>query len=156
TPANLENGPAVPVTELLPDPQGRYVLALSGKESHYYLIATDAKLAARKIEIDKPLRCACLADGRVCAVREEPARIDKSGPASGRGGRTSSVGPRVQTPRAVGQRRGRACFPAKRMVHPLDLTSGAVVKTDIPGHAVAGDPSQRFIYSWIKPENRRD
>ncbi len=142
-----------PVTELLTDPRGRYILALV-KDAHYYVITTEDKPAIRKVTAAKPLLASCLVQEHLYAVMNEPARIEMIEPLTGKVVTTYPLRTAAPTSLAVFPVQDRAYFPADQEVQELNLKTGAVSKTSIPGQVVAGHPSQRFLYSYVKPERR--
>jgi S1-C subfamily serine protease len=154
SPVELGGAVAEKVTDLLPDPQGRHLIALVPGAAHYYVITTDDKPAARKVAVKAPLLCACLAEGHLYAVADDPLRIDKLDVESGKVEASYSLNAKAPSSLAVYPTQGVAFFPVDRVVHGISLKTGAVFKTDIPGQVVAGHPGQRFLYSFLKPENR--
>lgn len=152
----VELGGALPdkVADLLADPKGRYLIALAPGAAHYHLIATGDKPAASKVAVKDPIVCACLAEDRLYAVSNGPLRIEKIEVESGKVEATYTLNVKPPSSLAVYPTQGMAFFPVDRVVHALNLKTGGVSKTDIPGQMVAGHPSQRFLFSWIKPENR--
>src|SRR5207248_427227 len=112
------------------------------------------KPGARKVAAAKPLRCGCLADGHLYAAAEDPPRIEKIEPVSGKVVQTYPLRAGLPASLAVFPARDRAYFPVDGVVHELNLRTGAVAKTDMPGQLVAGEPTQRFLYSSFKPERR--
>jgi hypothetical protein len=144
------------VTELLPDPEGRYVVALSRGSAHYYLIATGDRPGITKVEVPKPLTCGCLAGGHLYAAAEGPARVEKIDVPTGKvleAVTLKGVGT-VPASLAAFPAQGRAYFPADQVLHEVDLKSGNVLRTTVPGQAVVGHPNQRYLYSYIKPDRR--
>jgi S1-C subfamily serine protease/DNA-binding beta-propeller fold protein YncE len=142
------------IADLLPDPQGRYVLALASAASHYWLISTDGQPQVRLITVDKPILCACLSEGHLYAVTSNPLQINKIDASRGKVLQTYAVHGSLPTSLTVFPTQGRAFLAMDRMVHDLNLRSGRISKTDIPGEALAGDPGQRFLYTYLKPEDR--
>jgi S1-C subfamily serine protease/Tfp pilus assembly protein PilF len=154
TPVTPAKGVAEPVTELLVDAQGRYVVALGENQAHYHVIATADRPDVAKVELGGPLACACLADGHLYAVFRDPPRIDKLEVATGKVVGTYALKSQVPTSLVVFPAHSRAYYAAERQVYGLDLKTGAVTRTNIPGQVVAGHPGQRFVYSFLKPERR--
>jgi S1-C subfamily serine protease/Tfp pilus assembly protein PilF len=154
-PVSLDGGPTEAIADLLTDPQGRYVIALPVRAPHYYVLNTTDKLSARKVAVTNPLRCACLAGGHLYAAADEPSRIVKIEPETGKVLATHLLKTAAPTSLAVFPVQGRAWFPIGRDLHELNLRTGALAKTDVPGQVIVGDPSQRFLYSYVKPDIRR-
>jgi S1-C subfamily serine protease/Tfp pilus assembly protein PilF/DNA-binding beta-propeller fold protein YncE len=142
-----------PVADLLPDPRGRYVVAFVTGADHYYVIATEDKPAIQKVTAPRPLAAVCLVEGHLYVVSKEGAKVEKIEVESGK---VAASYPLKAVPNslAVFPAQGKAYFPADDVVNELDLASGTVTKTKIPGQVVAGHPNQRFLYSYVKPDRR--
>jgi S1-C subfamily serine protease/Tfp pilus assembly protein PilF len=143
-----------PVTDLLTDPQGRYILALVKDAPHYYVITTEDKPAIRKVTVSKPILASCLVQGSLYAAAREPNRIEQIEPLTGKVMTTYSLRSAPPSSLAVFPVQERAYFPVDQEVQELNLKSGAVSKSSIPGQVVIGHPNQRFLYSYIKPDRR--
>jgi hypothetical protein len=142
-----------PVADLLTDPQGRYVIAFVTGADFYYLIATEDKVGVRKVTVPKPLACVCLAEGHLYGLPKDGAKIEKYEVESGKAAASYPL-KAVPNSLAVFPTQGRAYFPADDVVNEVELGSGVVTKTKIPGQAVVGHPNQRFLYSYVKPDRR--
>jgi S1-C subfamily serine protease len=154
------------IFDVLTDPEGRYLVALARNAAHYYVIGLAGKVSVAKIPVKTVLACGCLAEGALYAAANNPARIDQIDVATGKVARTYPLKIAVPTSLVVyphpavspdGKGRGTATayFPLGSYVHALNLQTGAVVKSDVPGHAVAGHPGQRFVYSYVRSQRTR-
>lgn len=141
------------VTDLLTDPRGRYVVAFVPGADYYYVIATEDKPGVRKVTVPKPLTAACLAEGHLYAASKDAAKIEKIEVESGKVAASYPL-KAVPSSLAVFPAQGRAYFPADDVLNEVDLATGTVTKTAIPGQAVVGHPNQRFLYSYVKPDRR--
>jgi Tfp pilus assembly protein PilF len=144
------------VTELLTDPEGRYVVAFCRGSAYYHLISTQDKPSVKKVEVPRQLTCGCLAGGHLYAAAEGPARVEKIEVATGKVLETFALkgAGTVPSSLAVFPAQGRAYFPADQVIYELDLKSGNSQRTSVPGQAVVGHPNQRYLYSYIKPDRR--
>ncbi len=154
TPVTLEKGPAEQVTDLLSDPEGRYLVALVNNAEHYYVIGTGDKPAVSEVAVAKPVKAGCLAEGHLFVACADPARIDKLEVATGKVVASYPLKAAVPSSLAVFPTQGRAYFCADDVVLEMDLKTSNLVKTKVPGQVVAGHPGQRYLYSYIKPERR--
>jgi S1-C subfamily serine protease len=149
---------ADPVTELLTDPEGRYVVALSRGASQYHLILTADKPSVSKVELARPVVCGCLVAGHLYALADAPARVEKIDVLTGKVRETCALRGTAlaATSLAAFPAQGRAYLagPAEQIVYEVDLATGGVSRTSIPGQAVAGHPNQRYLYSYVKPDRR--
>ena len=75
---------AEPIQELLPDPQGRFIVAVPRKAAWYWLISAGDKPAAKKIAVAQPLVAACLAGEHLYGVTDKPAKVEKLAVATGK------------------------------------------------------------------------
>jgi S1-C subfamily serine protease/Tfp pilus assembly protein PilF len=150
----LSDGPSEAISDLLTDPQGRYVIALVAKADHFYVIATEDKPGVRKVTVSKPIVSACLAEGFLYVASNEPSKIEKIDVATGKVAATYSLKVPPPTTIAVYPTQGRAYFCGDDVVLEMDLKTGGIGKTTVPGNFVAGHPNQRYLYSYIKPERR--
>ena len=153
-PVALDNPITEPVTALLPDPQGRYILAFGKDLPHYYVINTENKPSIRKVPAVKPILAACLVQDHLYVAVNEPSRIDRLEPLSGKVAGTFPLRTPPPSSLAVFPVQGRAYFPSDQEIMELNLKNGAITKTSIPGQFVAGHPNQRYLYSYVKPERR--
>jgi S1-C subfamily serine protease/tetratricopeptide (TPR) repeat protein len=138
------------INELWPDPQGRYLLAIPRNSPGYYLISTTAKVSVRKIQVDAAILGTCLVGGQLYAVLNPPARIEVMNPETGKVVSTYPLKGPAPTSLAVFPASSRVFFPGDGFVQDLNLKSGALTKTMVPADVVAGDPNQRFVYSYVK------
>jgi S1-C subfamily serine protease/Tfp pilus assembly protein PilF len=153
-PVSLATAVTEPIVEFLADPQGRYIVAVPPNGAHYYVIATDDKPTVRRVGVGKPLPCASLAEGHLYAVSKDPVKLEQIEVATGKVIRSHALEQRVPSSVAVFPTQGRAYFAADRIVYELNLKTGTVTKTDLPGQVVLAHPNQRFLYSYVKPEQR--
>ena len=151
-PVTLE-GTAVadPVQALLPDPHGRFVIAWPQKGAHYYLISTKpTNPPSRRWNWPRPLEHPCLAEGFIYGVaagsieKIDVTRASRRSITTSRAGMPSSL--------AVLPSQQRAYFGSERTIQEVHLVSGAVNDTKLPGQVVVADPSQLFVFSYLKPE----
>jgi tetratricopeptide (TPR) repeat protein len=149
------------ITNLLADPQGRYLVALGNNAPHFYVLATSDKVSVTKVPVTGPIISACLAEGHLYVVSRDPFRLDKlsieiaSGtPPSSKVIETVSLGTQGPTSVAVFPSQSLAFYPAEGVLHGINLKTSRVFKTDIPGQVVVGHPNQRYVYSFVKPERR--
>jgi S1-C subfamily serine protease/Tfp pilus assembly protein PilF len=149
---------ADPVTELLTDPEGRYVVALSKGASQYHLIMTADKPAVTKVELAKAIVTGCLAGGHLYAVADSPVQVEKIDVLSGKVRKTWTLKGVTAAPTSLAAfpAQGRAYFasPGEQVVYEVDLKTGNVAKTSVPGQAVVGHPNQRYLYSYVKPDRK--
>lgn len=148
---SLEGGPTALVSELLADPQGQHVLAIPSGADHYFVISTSGKLQAKKVMAPNAISAACLADGHLYIAAGE--KLEKLEVTTGKS--LQSV-PLKAKPASltVLPAQGLAFFSSEGVIHSLNLRTGNVSKTDLPGHLVVSHPNQKFIYSCLRPERR--
>src|SRR5207249_5351890 len=129
-----------------------YVIVLSANSPHYYLISTEDNPNIRKITVKQPLRASCLVEGSLYAVSNDPAKIEKLDPPTGNATESYALNSHLPSSLAVFPAQSSAYFAPGRVVHHLNLKTGVIHPTDIPGEAVVGHPNQRFLYSYLRPE----
>jgi serine protease Do len=155
-----------PIFDILSDPEGRYLVALPRNAAHYYLIGLAGKVSVAKVPVKTALASGYLAEGALYAAANNPARIDQMEVATGKVIKTYPLKIPVPTSLVVyphpaispdGKGRGSAMayFPLGSYVHGLNLQTGGVFKSEVPGHAVAGHPGQRFVYSYVRSNRTR-
>ena len=154
SPVAMEGEISEVIADLWPDPQGAYVIAVPPASRHYYVIATAAKVAGRKIQASSPIVCTCLAGGRLYAAANDPPRIDVIVPETGVVASSYSLKDRP-TSLAVFPGFSRAFFPAAGFVQDLNLKTGAVTKTPVPGDVVTGHPDPRYVFTYFKDDRNR-
>jgi S1-C subfamily serine protease len=154
-PMGVGDDVAEQIVDLQADPQGRYVVALPRSAAHYYLITIAHKVAVTKVAVKGTPVCACLAGGFLYAVAANPGRIDQIRVETGKVVKTYPLKGLLPRSLAVFPARGMAYFPANDLVHGLNLQSGAVFKSDVPGQMVVGHPKQRFVYSFMRDTDTR-
>jgi tetratricopeptide (TPR) repeat protein len=145
TPASSVSGP---VTELLADPLGRFVVAFTRDSDSYWIVSTGDKPDVRKLSLPQKLTAACLAEGYLYVASRDPAQIQKVDAESGKVLATYALKSAPTNSIAVLPAQGRAYFPANDVINEVDLASGTVTRTKIPGQDVVAHPNQRFLYSF--------
>src|SRR5260370_14092200 len=154
--AALDGNPTVAIADIQTDPNGRFAVALPATADHYFLIKFEGKLSVTKVSTPAPMATACLAAGFLYALSNgNPSKIEKLEVETGKVRETFPLqggGPAASL--AVLPAHGLAFFSADRTIIGVRLKSGVVFKTDIPGQGVVAHPSQRFVYSYLKPERR--
>lgn len=141
------------VSDLLPDPRGRWVAALVPNEPHYYVISIGAKLTAKKISLREPVACGAMTDGKLYLIVGKTPTLCRVEPMTGQVLRSLKI--KLSTsPRSVAvlPAHRAAYVPVKRALHRVDLMTGKATETDIDGQFVVAHPSQKFVYSFLKPE----
>jgi S1-C subfamily serine protease/Tfp pilus assembly protein PilF len=152
SPATLE-GDAVSeaITTLLSDPLGRYVIAWPQKVSWYYVISTNTdKPTVKKVELARGLENPCLAAGFIYGVGG--GSIEKIEPSTGKTVFNYNIRNQGVTSLAVLPAQKRAYFGAERVIHEVNLDSGAVHKTILPGQVVVAEPTEQFVFSYLRPD----
>jgi len=142
------------IRSLQADPQGRYVVGIVSGAPHYYLIRTGTGVTVRKIKTKSNIRCANLVQGDLYLVLSDPVRLEKANPLTGRTSASFSLGSMTPSTIAVVPSRQMAFFPHKKEVHALNMRIGKIFSTDVPGQHVASHPSQKFVFSFVKPDIR--
>lgn len=137
------------VVDLLADPVGKRVLALVA--DGYYPIAAAGPSAATKVECER-YKAACLIAGELYFSRTGPDRIDRVDIPTGKVLDSTKLDVPAPASLAVAPARRRAFFPVDGIVHQFDFATGKSKATNSPGQAVAADPTQRFVYSYVKPD----
>ncbi len=140
------------IRELLPDPAGKYVVALTDG-GYYFLITPGDMLTVRKVETDSFIG-ACLVDGALYVSRTKPDRFDRIDVQTGKTLASHELGKPAPRTFFAAPARGRVFFPLDGIVHQFDMKSGKVTATNTPGHVVAGHPAQHIVYSYLKPDRR--
>ncbi|MBA4191655.1 MAG: hypothetical protein C0467_27055 [Planctomycetaceae bacterium] len=140
------------IRELLPDPAGKYVLALTEGAS-FFLITPGEKLAVRKIETAAFVG-ACLVDGALYLSRTKPDRFDRVDVQTGKTLASHELDKPAPKTFFAAPARGRVFFPLDGVVHQFDMKSRKVTATNTPGHVVAGHPGQHIVYSYQKPDRQ--
>src|SRR5260370_12755803 len=152
----MDGSPTLAMADIQTDPNGRFAVALPANADHYFLIKSEGKLSVTKVSTPAPIATACLADGFLYALSNgNPSKIEKLEVETGKVRETFPLqggGPAASL--AVLPAHGLAFFSADRSIIGVRLKSGVVFKTDIPGQGVVARPSQRFVYSYLKPERR--
>jgi S1-C subfamily serine protease/Tfp pilus assembly protein PilF len=150
----LAGGPAEAIAELLPDPKGRFVVAVPPNAGHYYLVATAGKAAVTKVATPEKIVSACLAGDHLYALTAAPAKVLQLEAATGKEVKATALkGPPARASSlAVLPAQGLALFCASDLVYGARLDTGGVFKSDIPGQQVVVHPNQRDVYSSVKPE----
>lgn len=141
------------ISDLLPDPRGRWVVALVPNESHYYVISIGAKLTAKKISLSEPVACGSMTDDKLYLIVGKAPTLCRVEPMTGHVLRSLKI--KLSTlPRSVAvlPAHRAAYVPVKRMLHRVDLMTGKTTGTEIDGQFVVAHPSQKFVYSYLKPE----
>jgi S1-C subfamily serine protease/Tfp pilus assembly protein PilF len=157
---------AEPIFDILADPKGRYLIALTRAAPHYYLVRLGAKPAVTKVALKSAPACGCLAEGFLYLAANNPARIDRLEPLAGKVAKTyplknfvptsMAVFPHpVLSPDGLGGTAGVAFFPLGTTIHALDFANGSLSKTDLSGEAVVGHPGQQFVFSYLKSMRTR-
>jgi tetratricopeptide (TPR) repeat protein len=144
------------VLDLLPDPQGRYVLAIVSGEPHYYVLTTAKTVTVRKVALPSPVTCGVLAGGKLYVAGVTKPQLLQLDPTTGKLLKALDFQGPTPTSIAVFPYRNRAYFPVQRRVYGLDLTTGRRFSTDMPGQVVAGHPTEALLYSFVKPSARHE
>ncbi len=142
------------VTRLLADPRSRYVVAVAHAKPAYYVLTTADHVAVTRIEVKNPIVSACLAGDSLYTASDNPPRVEKRAVATGQ---VIATHPLTMPPPhsiAVLPSRSVAYFPHEHVLHGLDLSTGRIVKTDIPGDEVVAHPNQPWVFSYLRPERR--
>jgi S1-C subfamily serine protease/Tfp pilus assembly protein PilF len=153
-PLQMEDNVPDSVSSLLADPHGRYVVAVAHQKANYYVLTTEDKVKITRIEVKNPILCACLAEDFLYTVSDTPPRIEKWAVETGKLVESHSLKTHLPHSLAVLPARSVAYFPHEGVLHGLNLKTGNIFKTDIPGHVVAAHPYQQFVFSYLRPERR--
>ena len=141
------------VDQLFADPEGRYVIAWPKAGTHYHLIDTLAgKLPIKKIDLGNAFNHPCLVEGSLYAVSPNPMTIEKIDVATGKSSTKYSLTGQTVSSLAVLPTQERAYFGSDRIIHELNLKTGKITKTSIPGQLVVAHPTEQFVYSLLMPE----
>ena len=150
-------GPSVSETigQLLPDPKGRFVIAVPGHAPYYYVIETGAVLSVRRVAVRTKIISGCLAGGSLY-FSYQPV----GGPIAQVEPLTGKVLREIPSPR---QMRSMAVFPRHQLlfyyddylVRGLNLRTGRRFATGIPGRMVAADPRGRWLFSCADAYSRK-
>ncbi len=135
-----------PVTGLLADPTGRFLIALTRTARYYVIDLTSAPPVMRQVAAPAPLACATLADGAFYAVLDGPARLARLDLSTGQAQTVFPLEGTAPGSLAVFPGPQVACYPADGRIHCLNLLSGQVARTDLPGHAVAAHPHDDLLF----------
>jgi tetratricopeptide (TPR) repeat protein len=155
SPVPMEGGIGEGISELWPDPQGRYVVGISRNRPYYYLITTAAKISVRKISCDSPLICACLAGEKLHAVVSGPPRLEIIAPETGHVGASWPLHSHLPNSIAVLPISRQACFQEEGWLCDLDLKTGKITKVGLAGDLVAAHPTKQFVYAYINQDSQR-
>lgn len=145
---------AEPVRLLLPDPRGRYVVAIPICSTWYYLIETGAKVTAKKIAVSDRIVSGCLADGRLYLSFANNAAysclpIAEMVPDTGRVLRSFPSGRYRVTSIAAFPRRELLFFVGDSNCEGLNTRTGIRFAAGFRADLVAADPRQRRLFSSI-------
>lgn len=154
TEVTLAAAPTEAIAEVLPDPQGRYVVAVPAAAENYYVVSSGDKPAVTKVTGPGKYAGVCLAGGHLYFLVEGPARILELDVNTGKTVSTVALrgAPAGPSSLAVLPAHGLAYFCANEDVQAVRLGNGMVTRTDIPGQVVAAHPNQRILYSYLKPK----
>jgi S1-C subfamily serine protease/tetratricopeptide (TPR) repeat protein len=142
-----------PIDQLLPDPQGRWIIAIAFGQPAFSLLKPDAKtVKATRITAPAAIQSACLVAGHFYVATKDPARLMELDPASGRSLQSWNL-PAIAASIAVFPSTGTAYFPNRGSIWALNLKTGNAVSTGKDGQTVIGHPGERYLLTRAKDEN---
>jgi len=144
------------ISSFLPDPRGRYVIALARETTGYTVISTGNVIRARKVDVGVKVVCGCLMRGRLfLVVGAKPAKLIEVGIESGKVLHTLTLGEHLPRTIAVVPEAGVVYFPnSRKEIQRMDLLSGQVDKTGESGQIVTVTPDGKYLFSCVMPEFR--
>ncbi|MHC4917863.1 MAG: tetratricopeptide repeat protein, partial [Planctomycetota bacterium] len=136
------------IKQLLPDPQGRYVVAVVPKTKGYYLIHVGKTVTVGKVDMPHVVHCACLAAGRLFLAVESPPRLVEVAVETGKALKAYPLGNRLPTSIAVLPSRRSAYYTFNCAVFGLDMRTGRSTATELSGVQVHAHPGERYVFSF--------
>jgi hypothetical protein len=132
-----------PIDQPLPDPPGRWIIAIAPGQPAFFLLKPDAKIVkAARIPAPAAIQSACLVAGHFYVATKDPARlIELDLAAESRCNR----GTRRPSPPV-----SRSSLPPARPTFPigaLNLKTGNAVSTGKDGQTVIGHPAERYLFT---------
>jgi len=144
------------IRQLLPDPRGRFTVAVPQQAKHYYLVRGGPAPAARKINMNVNVRAACMVGSKLFLVLDGPSRLVEAAADSGTILQSHPLGHRTTgTVGVLPSLRSAYMSCGQQIVH-LDLKTGVVTATKKPGFAVVAHPTRDMIYAYTTDFNRRE
>ena len=142
------------LSRLMLDASGGRVLAFSSEKPEFFVI--DYRNGNRVTKVTAPAKIwgASISEGRLFGTLAEPSRLVELEITTGKVVKTWPLPGGVPYSVAVLPRAGLAVYPLSRMLHTFDLETGKQAKTDFFSTGVAGDPTGKFVYSFVRPEYR--
>jgi hypothetical protein len=136
-----------PIDQPLPDPQGRWIIAIAPGQPAFFLLKPDAKIfKAARIPAPAAIQSACLVAGHFYVATKDPARLIELDLASGKSLQSWNP-PAIATSIAVFPSTGTAYFPNRGSIGALNLKTGNAVSTGKDGQTVIGHPAERYLFT---------
>lgn len=142
--------PTDAISDFLPDPAGKYVVALSPTAGRYHVVVLGATPTVRSIDA-KGLVAACLMEGKLFLSRTEPNRVDHIELDSGKVLKSYAIPKVAPKSFTVFPTQNRLYFSFNDTVHDLDMLNGEARETNTPGTVVHGHPNQKYVFSFYRP-----
>lgn len=151
TPVPVTGGAAEPVRELFADPAGRYVIAIPTSGDHYHVVSVGERMSAEKVALGRKPLAFAYAGGHLYVMSAQPGEIAKLEPTTGKVVEAYKLRSTAGRSFAVLPTKGRAYYPVDEQLVELNLKTGVEKKQSVPGQVVAADPTERFVFSYVKP-----
>jgi len=135
------------VFQLLSEPHSGSLIILTRDTPYYYLLQAAPKLTVRKVDFESKPRFGAVAGGRLFLLSDKPARIDQVHPLTGKVERSFDLGGRNPGSIAPLPSKGLIFFSSKGMVYGLHMKTGILRDMKTPGHYIAADPDETFLFA---------
>jgi len=144
------------ISSFLPDPQGRYVIAMGRNLTSYAVIRTGGAIKATTVDVGLKIICGCLMRGRLfLVVDSKGGKLIEVDIDSGKAVRTLNLGSHLPGSIAVVPEAGVVYFPgSKKEIQQLDLASGEIATTGEAGQIVAVSGEGKYLFSCVMPDLR--
>jgi S1-C subfamily serine protease/tetratricopeptide (TPR) repeat protein len=153
TPIKIDNIPTDRITEFLPDPAGKYVVALSPAAGKYFVVGLGATPNVKAVEATG-LVAGCLMEGKLFLSRKSPDRIDQVEIDTGKQIKSYAMAKSAPTSFTVFPAQNHIYFCQDDAVHDYDMSSGNSKESNTPGTVVAGHPNQKYVFSFYRPKQQ--
>lgn len=150
-PAGNVEGVEGAVSNLLLEPVGGRVFAFV-EGSERYAAVSGSK--ATPLSAPGVVRGGTAAGGHLYLSIQGPPRLVRVNPADGKVLKTWDLPCEAPAMLAVVAPENLAAFPVQGVLCTLDLDSGQLAKTTFSATGVETDPTQRFVYAFVRPEER--
>lgn len=141
------------ITDIYADTQGKYFIAIASQQKCYYIIDLTDKPVIRQVAVADTVACACLTTDALYLVAGTPAHLLKVNPVNNVVLSTIELAGNQPESIAVCPLQHTAYFPSNGGISSIDLETGKISTTNLPGDYVVISPDQQYLFSYLKATN---